>query len=57
MIRDPVVEEIHKIRQEHAAKFDFNLAAICDEYRELETKSPLEPVSLPARPPLKQTGS
>jgi len=33
MWTDPIVEEIHKIRQEHAAKFNYDLRAIVREYQ------------------------
>ncbi len=33
MWTDPIVEEIHKIRQEHAAKFDYDLRAIVRDYQ------------------------
>ena len=57
MIKDPIVEEIHKIRYEHAAKHNFNVAAICAEYREREKQSKLNLVSRPPKQPLKQTES
>jgi len=31
---DPINEEIHKYRAEHARKFNFDLAAICADLRE-----------------------
>jgi len=33
MWTDPIVEEIHKTRQEHAAKFGFDLRAIVRDYQ------------------------
>ena len=33
-MKDPVHEEIHKYREEHARKFNFDLAAICKDLRE-----------------------
>jgi hypothetical protein len=33
MWTDPIVEELHKIRKEHAAKFNFNLLAIVRDYQ------------------------
>lgn len=33
-MKDPINEEIHKYRAEHARKFKFNLTAICDDLRE-----------------------
>ena len=49
MIDDPIVEEIHKIRREHAAQFNFDVAAICADYREREKRSKLKVVSRPPR--------
>jgi len=36
MIPDPIVEEIRKIREAHAARFDYDLARICADLREFE---------------------
>ena len=33
--RDPIVEEIHRIREEHAARFNYDLDAI---FRDLEKR-------------------
>jgi hypothetical protein len=33
-MRDPIHEEIHRYREEHARKFNFDLAAICKDLRE-----------------------
>jgi len=57
MINDPIVEEIHKIRREHASKFDFDVAAICADYRQREKQSKLQLVSHSPKRRLKQTGS
>lgn len=34
-MKDPINEEIHKYRAEHARKFNFDLTAICEDLREL----------------------
>lgn len=39
MWTDPIVEEIHKIRQEHAAKFDYDLRAIVRDYQKRQRLS------------------
>jgi len=36
MKKDFIVEEIRKIRQEHAAKFKYDLKAICADLKEKE---------------------
>ena len=33
-MKDPIHEELHKYRKEHARKFNFDLAAICKDLRE-----------------------
>ena len=49
MWEDPIVEQIHKIREEHAREFNFDLQAICDDLKEQEKKSVHQIVSLPIR--------
>ena len=39
MWHDPVVEELRKIREEHARKFDYDLHAICEDIRQRQGKS------------------
>lgn len=39
MIEDPIVEEIHRYRKEHAAKFGNDLKKIVAAYQELERAS------------------
>lgn len=36
---DPIVEEIHKIREEYAAKFDYDVDAMFEDLREKQSKS------------------
>jgi hypothetical protein len=33
-MKDPIHEEIHKYRREHARKFNFDLAAMCKDLKE-----------------------
>jgi hypothetical protein len=33
MWRDPIVEEVRRVREAYAAKFDFDLHAICEDLR------------------------
>ena len=35
-MKDRIVEELRKIRQAHAAKFNYNLTAICADLKEKE---------------------
>lgn len=47
--RDPIVEEIRKIREEHAARFDYDLDAIVADIKSREHEGPYKVVSLPSR--------
>jgi hypothetical protein len=49
MKTDPIIEEIHRIRQEHAEKFNYNLSAIFNDLKEQEKKSGRKFVSLPVK--------
>jgi hypothetical protein len=49
MIQAPIVEDIHKIRRENAAKLNFDISAIYQQFRELEKRSKLKMVSLPPK--------
>ncbi len=51
MWKDPIVEEVRKIREKHAAKFKYDLDAICRDLKEQERKSGRRVVSLPAKKP------
>ncbi len=56
---DPIVAEIRKTRNEHAAKFNYDIAAICEDIRRQEKESGREYVSYPPRrpePPAKAAG-
>jgi hypothetical protein len=46
-MKDPINEEIHKYRQEHARKFKFDLGAICKDLKERSCN--LNVVRLPAK--------
>lgn len=55
MWNDEIVEETRKARDEYAAKFDYDLAAICKDLKEKQNRaeqkiislSPKKPISLP----------
>ena len=49
-MHDPIVEEIRRIRQEHAARFNFDLDAIFEDLKEKERQSKRKIVSRPPRP-------
>ena len=54
MWKDPIVEEVRKIRERHAAKFKYDLDAICRDLKEQERKSGRRLFSLPAKKPARR---
>jgi hypothetical protein len=54
MWKVPIVEEIHKIREEHARKFNFGFDAILKDIQEREAQSGREVVSFSPRKPAPQ---
>ncbi len=38
-MEDPILAEVRRIREEHAAQFDYDLDAIFAEYKRLEAES------------------
>ena len=54
-MKDLIVEEIHKIRQAHAAKFNYNLTAICADLKEKEKQCGHPVVSFPPKHRLRKT--
>jgi hypothetical protein len=56
-MKDPIVEEVRKIRDAHASAFNFDLHAICEDLRKKETSCGHPLVSLDPKPFLKATGS
>ncbi len=36
---DPIVEEIHQVRQAHAAKFNYDLHAILNDFRQRQSQN------------------
>ncbi len=57
MKKDPIVEEIRKIREAHAAKFNYDLKAICADLKKKEKDCGHPVVSLPPKRLLKATGN
>lgn len=49
MWQDPIVEEIRQYREQYAAKFNYDLQAICRDLRERQQRSDRNVVSLPPR--------
>ncbi len=52
MWRDPVVEEIRDIREEHAKKFNYDLYEICEYFRRQQSLSDCKVVSRQPRKPM-----
>lgn len=58
MWKDEVLEEIYKIREEHAKSFNYDLQAICDDLRQKQSTSGWQIISHPLKqPPLRYNKS
>jgi hypothetical protein len=51
MWKDPIVEEVRRIRQEHAKRFNYDLRAIVDDLRKQQEQSGRKYVRFGPRPP------
>ncbi len=54
MWKDEILEEIHKIREEHAKAFNYNLQAICNDLRQKQAASGRQLISQPLKRPSQQ---
>jgi len=52
MLDDPIVEEVRKIRDEYAKKFNYNLDAIAADLMKQQKASGRKLVSFPSRKPV-----
>ena len=50
MWKDPIVEEVRKIRQQHAKQFNYDLRAIVDDLRKQQEQSGRKYVRFVAAP-------
>jgi hypothetical protein len=50
MYDDPIVEEVRRVRQEYAKRFDYDVRAIAVDLREREQQHPERLVSFPPKP-------
>lgn len=50
MWKDEVLEEIYRIREEHAKSFNYDLQAICDDLRKKQSNSDRRTISTPLKP-------
>ena len=49
MRSDPIVDEIRKIRNDHAARFNYDLKAICEDLRKKQATCGHRVVTLPPK--------
>lgn len=49
-MKDPIVEEVRAVRHAHAAKFNFDLHAICEDLRKKERKCGHPLAAFPPKP-------
>ena len=49
-MRDTIIEEIRKFRDEYARRFNYDLHAMCEDLRQGQRHSTAPVVSLPKRP-------
>lgn len=52
MWNDPIVEELHRIREAHAARFGHDLRAIAEDLKKLEQAWPEPKINPAPRPPI-----
>ena len=46
---DPIVEEVRKLRAEHASEFNYDLKAICEDLRQKQRDWGIKVVTRPAK--------
>jgi hypothetical protein len=51
MLEDEIVEETRRLREEYAARFDYDLDAIYEDLKEQEERGPRQVVSLQPKEP------
>ena len=49
MWKDKIVEDVRKVRKEHAEKFDYDIDAIYKDFKKQEKRSKRKVVSFPAK--------
>ena len=57
MKNDLIVEEVRKAREQHAAKFNYDLNSIVSDLKKKQKQEKRKVVSLPAKSHLKATGT
>ncbi len=51
MWTDPIVEELHRIREAHAARFNDDLWKIAEDLKQIEKDWPAPKINPPPKPP------
>ncbi|MBN3910617.1 MAG: hypothetical protein HWQ35_29985 [Nostoc sp. NMS1] len=51
MWKDEILEEIYRIREEHAKAFNYDLQTICDDLRQKQAVSNRQIISQPLKQP------
>jgi len=51
MKKDPILEELHRVREEYAARFNYDLKAMYRDLKTREKRGEFVVVHRPARPP------
>ena len=54
MFKDPIVEEVRATRQQHAARFNFDLRKIAEDFKKKERQSIRKLVSFPSKPAIQR---
>lgn len=49
MKSDPIIDEVRRVREAHAAKFNYDLSAICADFRKQQDEMGLSVVSRPPK--------
>jgi hypothetical protein len=55
MWEDEILEQIHRIREEHAKSFDYDMKAICEDWRKRQAESGKKFVTLTPKHPKQQS--
>jgi len=51
MDKDPILEELHRVREEYAARFNYDLQAMYQDLKAREARGEFVVVHRPPRPP------
>lgn len=52
MVDDEIIKEVRRTRDELAARFDYDLDAICAHYQKMQQERGIQTVTLPPRKPV-----